>query len=635
MKISVVFLLQLLFLTGILNAQIVVPKVYTNITVDSKGDFKFDNDGKSVFAFKVNPEYVLANLYSNIKGTDNGLDFDFKAPALNGTLYYGFIPYGHMKYPSIVYFKTSVAISSGKASINIRQGMTGMFDLVSWGINKKGVIGYRIADNTGKLIYEGKVAFRGTGPFEVMPTIIEGPFVANVTTEGCVIAFTTSAAVPATVSVDYLQGGLKKTKDFPSASSMRHEITIKGFYPSTVYTYRISIGGIEQTYSFKTLPKEGSRQAFTFTFSANSRNSQGGGDKNMYGTNYGNVRKMVALSAMKNSAFFQFGGDMVNGYCINREEMELQLANWKRAAEPYMHYMPVYTALGNHELVMHMFNDDEAGRRYMIDKFPFNKESAEAVFENNFFNPNNGPGSEDGALYDPDAKTADFPPYSENVYSYTYDNVGIVVLNSNYWFSPSISQNVLSSGNPYGYIMDNQMSWLRTTINKLESDKAIDHIFIVLHSPVFPNGGRAEDAMWYGGNNRVRAVVAGNAMKTGIIQRRDEILELLVNTSKKTVAILTGDDHNYYRMEIAPGMKMYSDDYNEIQMKLSRSIWQINCGGGGAVIYGQDNMPWSENVKFFSSQNAQVFFHIEGTKVKIEVVNPETLELIEEKVIKE
>jgi len=615
--------------------QIIIPKVYTNITVDSRGDFKFDNDGRGILGYKASTEFSISNFIGGIRGTESGFDFDFKLPAFNGTLYYGFIPFGEQKYPVPVYFKSSVPINGGKASVNVRQAMIGLFDIISWGINKKGVLGYRIADQNGKLIYEGKVAFRGTGPFEIMPTIIEGPIVGNVTSEGCVISFTTSTPIQATITVDYWINDLKKTKDFSDAApTTRHEIEIKGFNPSTTYIYRLTLGGIQQEFSFSTNAKSGSKQAFTFAFAANSRNSQGGGERNVYGSNFSAIRKTMALAAYKKAAFVQFAGDMVSGYCLTKEEMELQYANWKRAVEPYTHYMPVYTAMGNHELMMMMFPDDELGRRYMIDKFPFNRESSEAVFAANFINPANGPVSEDGALYDPDNKSNDFPPYSENVYYYTCDNVAMVVLNTNYWFSPSVSQNVLTSGNPYGYVMDNQMSWLRTTINKLEGDKNIDHIFVVLHAPVFPNGGHVEDGMWYLGNNRVRAVVAGNAMKTGIIQRRDELLELLVNTSKKTVALLCGDDHNYNRLEIISGMKMYSDDYQEIKINLSRNIWQINNGGGGATLYAKEETPWMENIKCFQSQNAVVFFHINGASVKLEVINPETLEIIEEQVLK-
>lgn len=636
MKKSKLLFVLWLVCSFISKSQVVVPKVYTNIMIDNKGELSFDNNGILLKALNIPAEYKLSDLTGNPKGTENGIDFDFKLPNFNGTLFFGFIPLNESRHPMPVFNKVPVRIINGKASINIRKELTGSNDLIEWGQSKKGLIGYRIIDQNGKMIYEGRVAFRGTGPFEIVNTIIEGPFVSRVSTEGCVIAFTTLLPEAATVTVEYLSQGIKKTKDFTETSpSRKHEIEIKGFFPSNLYVYRITIGGIVYEYSFSTLPKPGSRQAFTFAFAGDSRYGAGGGERNAYGVNFYIVRKFMALASMKKASFLQFSGDMINGYCLSKEEMNHQYANWKRAVEPWAHYFPVYTAMGNHELLMNVFPDDEVGKRYMVDKFPFDKESSEIVFAENFTNPDNGPKSEDGALYDPDPKSTDFPPYSENVYYYTYDNVAVVVLNSHYWFSPSLSQNVLTSGNPGGYIMDNQLNWLRTIINRLESDKDIDHIFITIHTPLFPNGGHTSDAMWYNGNNRVRAVVNGNALKTGIIERRDEILELIVNASQKTLAILCGDEHNYSRMEIGPKTIIYPEDFTGIRIKLTRNIWQINNGTAGSPAYAREISPWSESVKKFTIQNSLVLFHVNGKSVRLEVINPVTLETIEELTLKE
>jgi hypothetical protein len=49
-----------------------------------------------------------------------------------------------------------------------------------------------------------------------------------------------------------------------------------------------------------------------------------------------------------------------------------------------------------------------------------------------FVNPENGPVSEDGSIYDPNPEQVDFPSYSETVFYYTYDNTAMIVLNSDY-----------------------------------------------------------------------------------------------------------------------------------------------------------------------------------------------------------
>ena len=79
----------------------------------------------------------------------------------------------------------------------------------------------------------------------------------------------------------------------------------------------------------------------------------------------------------------QFSGDMINGYLTNRGEMDLQYANWKRAIEPFAHYFPVYVSMGNHEAFLKRcyFNNRPV---FQVDRFPYETESAEAVFANHF-----------------------------------------------------------------------------------------------------------------------------------------------------------------------------------------------------------------------------------------------------------
>jgi hypothetical protein len=52
-----------------------------------------------------------------------------------------------------------------------------------------GLLGYRIMDANGRIIYEGRVAFEGNGPYVVVPTLIEGPLVNDLHTTGCTLSF--------------------------------------------------------------------------------------------------------------------------------------------------------------------------------------------------------------------------------------------------------------------------------------------------------------------------------------------------------------------------------------------------------------------------------------------------------------
>ncbi len=139
----------------------------------------------------------------------------------------------------------------------------------------------------------------------------------------------------------------------------------------------------------------------------------------------------------------------------------------------------------------------------------------------------NGPESEDGASYDPDPKKTDFPSYKESVFYYTYDNVAVIVLNSDYLYSSSTPFIRLTSGNLHGYILDRQLEWLASTLKTLEADDRIDHIFVTQHTPAFPNGGHVGDDMWYSGNNQYRPYIAGRPHPKGSSKGETNILTLL------------------------------------------------------------------------------------------------------------
>ncbi len=417
-------------------------------------------------------------------------------------------------------------------------------------------------------------------------------------------------------------------KKYKGAKGKLHEIKIEGLEPATDYSYIIYYGDNTQEYSFRTAPEPGSRTSFTFAYASDSRSGSGGGERDMYGANFYIMKKIMALAMHKNSAFVQFTGDLVNGYQEWKQHINLEYANWKRAVQPYGAYFPIYVGMGNHEALTRTFSSGEA-YNISVDRFPFDTESAESAFARNFVMPRSSLLSEDGAVYDPSENTVDFPSYSENVYYYTYDNVAVVVLNSNYFYAPSTQLISFSSGGLHGYIMDRQLEWLDRTIAGLESNPAIDHVFITVHTPFFPNGGHVQDDMWYGGNNQYRPYVAGSALEKGIIERRDQLLDIIVNRSKKVIAVLTGDEHNYARTKINPDMDIYPDSYFFRKIKLKRTIYQINNGAAGAPYYAQEETPWTPWVSGFTTQNALVLFHVRGDEIEMEVLNPDTLEEVD------
>ena len=628
--------------TAAWGQKVAIPKVLSNIDADNQGFFLQDK-GKKILEAPLLPSYSQDNFTSSISGSINGIKFNFKQKNFYGFLYYGFIPLNDSKYPQPVYFSSVETIKEGFAEIRIKD-MKGKFDMIDWTTNAMGIMGYRIMDSWNNILYDGKINFTAydflatdevyktmaygqqvnvkPDPFKVELSIIEGPFIANLTHEETTVQMKTNFRGKVTVAVN--------GKKFTSKNNTIHEIQITGLEPDTEYNYELIYGSFSEKYSFRTAPAPGSRTAFSFAYTSDSRSGNGGGERNLNGVNAYIMKKIMALNMQEKVRFMQFTGDMITGYKENTDAIQLEYANWKRAIEPFARYIPVITAMGNHEAAVKTFFDLANNYKYQVDNFPYDIASSEAIYQREFVNPLNGPDSEDGSMYDPDENAIDFPSYKESVFYYIYDNLAMVVLNSNYWYTPSVKSIDVTGGNIHGYVMDNQLEWFSNTMAELENNSAIDHIFVTIHTPFFPNGGHIYDDMWYNGDNSFRPVIAGNKVAKGIIERRDELLDIIVNQSKKTKAILTGDEHNYARTLIGPQTNIYPKRYTAEKISISREIWQINNGAAGAPYYAQEETPWSKYVEGFTTQNALVIFDVDGTSINMRVLNPDTLEEVDE-----
>lgn len=593
----------------------VVPSALSNIFYDADGRVYYRFGEEKYYADTSSPRYTITEMSGRPIGTDSGLVLNFGK--MKGSVTYGLIPYSQMAHPLPI-FRHTKALKDGKAEINVVKDFNTTFDIVGWRDDKLFTIGYRIIDERGTMMYDGEISVSGDGPFKIEPAIYEGPFVSNVESDKAVIWFKTTMPVTASVNVD----GRTFSEGAPTID---HEISLTGLSPGRKYDYTVRYGKFAQQYHFSTAPKPGSRRPFRFAYTSDSRQATGGGERNIYGTNAYVMKKMAAVAMQEGAAFVQFTGDMISGYLSNKEEQHVQYTNWKKSIEPFWHYMPFYVGQGNHEALNLIFRDAQGYYKASVDKFPYGTESAETVLQEAFVNPVNGPESEDGSMYDPDPHRSDFPSYRENVYYYTYDNVAMIVLNSDYWFSPSLSRDTMTSGGLHGYIMDNQLGWLRETIRALENDPNIDHIFVTQHTPAFPNGGHSGDDMWYGGNNRKRPVIAGRGVNKGIIERRDEYLDVLINHSTKVIAVLTGDEHNYHWMKLTDAVQIHPRDYPHTKVTISRPVYQINNGASGAPYYAQEKLPWSEHTRSFSVENAVCIFAVDGKNVSMKVINPDTL----------
>ncbi len=83
-------------------------------------------------------------------------------------------------------------------------------------------------------------------------------------------------------------------------------------------------------------------------------------------------------------------------------------------------------------------------------------------------------------------------------------------------------------------------------------------------------------------------------------------------------------------MKLTKKTPIYPENYKGKKLKISRPFWHITNGSAGAPYYGQQQLPWSESVEKFSIQYALMLFYIDGKTVTLKVINPDTLEEIEE-----
>jgi hypothetical protein len=560
-------------------------------------------------------------MVGNPQGTESGIALDFQDPELNGTVSYGSYAESS-QHPYILFVPKPVEMHGGRAVLEISKIFPGTSnDFFHFAEKGSGILGFRVLDKTGKILYEGRVAFTGKGPYRVVPTIVEGPLVNLLQPTGCTISLNTQVRVEASILIN--------GQTFRGQAGTHQEIAITGLQPETEYKYTVRYGDRSDVHTLRTAPEKGSRKPFTFGFIADNRAILAGGERELNGVNYQSTRADIAAAVMRHSAFMQIMGGNTTGNNSSIGGHLLEYANFKRALEPFWSGIPVYVGMGNHEANYFGITDPATKKAFRISRFPYSTDSGEAIFAKAFVNPANGPDSEDGASYDPTPNAGDFPPYKENVYYYTYGNLAMIVLNSEYWKST----NPTVAGAPEGYVMDQQLKWLDETIQKFEADPKIDHIFINLHSSVFPNGDHGDAGMWWLGNNDPRPMVAGIRAEKGIIERRDQLIDISINKSKKVIGFLTGSEHNFALLEITPDLNIYPESYTQPKLKINRKFFYVNSGGGGAYSYARmPNTPWVDRFQYFAAPPALALFHVDGLHVSMEVFNPETFEKIAEDV---
>lgn len=632
-----------------------VPSVYSNISKDSRHGLVLDaGDGLTLYWDAVFGRYSPEAFIHAASGTDGGLFFDFGVD-IEGTLYYGFYFDQQDLYSFFPGFEGSAQVSGGRVQIDIPAHFSGGSLPSQWQSGGHNPMVYRVADASGRIIYDGRLHVSGGGPFVVVPAISEGPYVNRLTHERAVISFRTSHPVTANVAIK----GQIITGD---RDALDHNIVVEGLSADSTYRYHVRFDNYRFSSSFSTPPAPGDSRPFSFAFASNSISGQGGGDRDRFGIDAHALGRAAQLALKEQVSFVQFSGNLARGPVSCPQEARLQYANWKRVMEPLGHQLPVFTTMGHHDRRCMVFSDGkEGGVHTCIDGFPFDTASSEALFQEYFLHFANGPNAELAALYyifDGDTgmvneEAADaisgstlwpgagqympqktfgtgsrFPTYMDNVYSYTWGNVGMIVMNSAYWQAGTEELIPSSSGNPPGYFLDNQIRWLSFSLRQMEEDPAIDHVFITVSAPVFPAGEQNEKGSWHGGNNQVRPYINGKPHEKGVIERRDELLNLMVNKSTKAVALLSGDNRTGRYLLVNNDLPRYTEEYNHEHLPLERAVWQLSAGIGGDKEDTDPGIPWSSYYEHIAAGAAMIIIQVDGPKVHAQMVHPETGKLL-------
>ncbi len=598
----------------------------SQFSYNSAGKLQVNVGGEILTDIGNTDKYNLPQMFGDPKGADTGIALDFHDQELNGAVSYGTYN-DSVQFPTILFLPRPVEIKKGRALLEITKTFTGNSNDFLHVVDKgAGILGFRVMNQSGHILYEGRAAFTGKGPYTVLPTIIEGPLVNLLQPTGSTISFETQLPVTASVAVN--------GKTFTDTRAcLHHEIALTGLSPETVYKYTVHYGDLQDTHTFRTAPAPGSRKPFSFGFVADNRSVKAGGEREFGEVNYQTTRAGMASALMHHIAFLQVMGGNTTGNNPSLGGHLLEHANWKRALEPFWATIPVYAGMGNHEGNYYILAPASTGKPSRIARFPYSTDAGEAAFAEAFVFPTNGPESEDGASYDPTPNPGDFPSYKENVYFHTYGNLAIVVLNSEYWKSTDPRVN----GAPEGYVMDQQLRWLDQTIRKLEADPSIDHVFVATHSAMFPSGDHTDAGMWFFGSNAPRPMINGVRTNKGIIERRDQIIDISINKSKKVIGFLTGSEHNFSVLQVTPTLPIYPANYPAAKLNIRRPFYVVNNGGGGAYSYSMMNdakyhTPWISKFQYFSAPTSMAIFHVDGAGVTLSAYNPETFEKIAENV---
>lgn len=614
----------------------------------------------------------IDDIQSCIKsGNDNGLILDFSGMRnlldgtvldasvnISGRAYLGPYPF---ESDEVTYtykrFKMEIAIEKGYAILPVGGFLLPLRNSEGW--TNAGQLVIRLdlylssSNNTRALgLYDTFIHFKKEiGPagirFVKQPTIIEGPLVNLSMSDDpvtLVISFKTDQPVLASVV-------LNDGRTFTGPPSARkHEITLTGLEAAKNYEYYVQYEDIKtKTFSFRTAPAAGESEVL-IAYAGDSREGVEGGAANLMGVNANALERCANQAFILGADIFTFGGDLVSGNTTSVEDFRSQLNAWKQTMAGFWNHRPVYASMGNHECILKIFSNNNVPV-FVMDRWPYETESVEAVFADEMVNPQNGPETADPRR----------PIYKENVYSFQYGPVKYIAFNNSYWIGREYGKPtapVRTGGCPEGYLMKDQLQWIQKELQTAEQNPTVKYILLSAHEPIFPNGGHLQDGMWYNGDNNIKPYTYENgpgnlkAENEGIIEIRNRLLKM-ISENKKVAAVLGGDEHSYHKIlidrHVPIGVPALDDQDGTRKVcpeggacspfkDIKYPTWYLISGDAGAPYYSEGITPWNSYWKqypgtyqnhdsmrgcyHYSSQENFFIFKANKEKISLTVYNP-------------
>ena len=594
------------------------------------------------------------HVVSASSGPGEGLILDLGDPDLEGRIYSGPYPFEAGRTESdYARYRTVRPLSKGRGCIALASFFLTPFNVNQWPEGPPGLsspsmtAAYRVElhlrphDGGCRALgfYEGVAGFRrtGKGGFEKTLTLTEGPYLTRLSSDdptSAVVVFRTDRTARGRVRVRPAGGAGEGALFAEDRSSTLHEVRISGLDPGVEYGYEVRVedgSGDEYhtgRYRFHAAPSPGADRV-RFAFVSDTREGVGGGERAFAGHNAYCLRRILSHAMRQGAELFLFGGDLVNGYTSSKADFRLQFRAWKGSVSGFWRTRPVYTAMGNHETLLQWhylvpFIFAAVDRWYLrgppfyvaLDRFPYATESAEAVFAEEFYNFANGPEPSDSRR----------PPYRENVYTFQWGPVRFVAFNNNYWWTTNAAVPACG-GAPEGYMLEDQLSWIEGVLARAEADPTVKFVILFAQEPVFPCGGHVGDAMWWNGNNGVRAYTfrEGHMVpeRAGILEVRNRFWRAVAACSK-SAAVLAGDEHAYHRLLVdgSTPVGVYPEDDLDGDGKVDRfspdpafvrPVWHLTAGTGGAPYYCETPTPWTPVC--YSSEEGYLLFETEGGRI--------------------